>query len=92
MSNAACPFVLKIGPGDIVATRFAPSAEEATPLQYSLGALFDFHSPPKFVDVRIGPPYATTASLAPSAEAAIELHACPVMATGVQLAPALVEV
>lgn len=91
MSRAMSGRVLKIGPGDIAATRFAPSADAATALQYSEGALFVVQIPPPFVEVKIGPPYATTASFVPSADDAIELHGPGGIETGVHVSPPLVE-
>ena len=59
----------------MTATSFVPSAEEATPNQFVMGAPLSCHVVPEFVEVEIAPGKAAATILVPSAEQATDVGA-----------------
>ena len=74
------------------AANWVPSAEEAMPYQFALGAMVGVQVAPLFVEVQIPPFDCTAANRVPSAEEAMPCQIAPGAPDGVQLAPLLVEV
>ena len=79
-----------------MATSLVPSADEATELQYSLGALVGSQVAPPFVEIAIKPgaprdqSLATATHFIPSADAAAPVHLIDEL-DGAQVAPEFVE-
>jgi hypothetical protein len=81
---------MKIAVG-VPATNLLPSADEATRLQFVVGAVVSAQVMPELVDISMGPFSATAIILVPSTEEAVARHKLLGAVENVQLSPELAD-